>query len=411
MHKPLQKPALSFVLFVLAVSALPGLIEHAQLWIYNTDGVSSRSLKTPYWDFLNLWFGSHLAVTGQVDMLFDFEGYRAAIRALYGAGQADSEWSYPPSMLLIGAPLTLMPLPLAYAAWTAGGVGALYAALGTIGSLPRSVRLLVCLSPMAFHNSIFGQNGAYSAALLIAALVLAPRRPLLAGLLAGLLTLKPHLGLLIPVAWLAAGHWRAMVSAGLSSIALVVLTGLCFGFAVWPHFWIETRSLMVAIMEAPYPQAYHLQAMTVFIAVRALGGTVATAYGVQFVAALACAAVTFAIWRPAARIDVSDRICLTALMALIVTPYGYSYDGPAIGLAIAWLALSRPLSAWGMRALWPLWYFPYVMALFTGNGLSFFIAIPIGLAVALVLTRRVADEDHSQPANPALGAGLEASAA
>lgn len=397
----MRKPALSFVLLVLAVSALPGLVEHAQLWIYNTDGISSRSLKTPYWDFLNLWFGSHLAISGQVDMLFDFEGYRAAIRALYGAGQADSEWSYPPSMLLVGAPLALLPLPLAYAVWTAGGVVALYAALGTIATLPRWVRLVVSLSPMVFHNSLFGQNGAYSAALLIAALTLAPRRPLLAGLLAGVLTLKPHLGLLIPVAWLAAGHWRAILSAGLSSVALVVLTGFCFGFAVWPQFWFETRGLMVAILEAPYPQPYHLQAMTVFVAVRALGGTVAAAYGVQIAAAFACAAVIFAIWRPSARIDATDRICLTTLMALIVTPYGYSYDGPAIGLAIAWLALSRPLSFWGMRALWPVWYFPYVMALFTGHGLGFFIAIPIGLAVLLWAMKPepdTAQDSLSQPA-------------
>ena len=40
---------------------------------------------------------------------------------------------------------------------------------------------------------------------------------------------------------------------------------LVFGFDSWMLFYEKTRPLMASIMEAPYPQLYHANALTVFI--------------------------------------------------------------------------------------------------------------------------------------------------
>lgn len=371
-------------LLLLLVSLVFGVKSYISLWTFTDAGLSLGSLKTPYWDFLNLWFGSHLAGSGQVELLFDPEAYRAAMRALFGATLPDHEWSYPPSMLLVGVPLSLMPLGLAYWLWTLGGGVALYAALSCLGPIPRPLRLLVVISPVVLQNAFFGQNGAYTTALMIAALALAPKRPLLAGLFAGILTLKPHLGILIPIAWLAAGYWRAIISAGTVAILLFAATGMIFGFAVWADFRAVTTPLMVSILEAPFPQPYHTQAMTVFIALRALGGSLALAYGAQIVAALIAVAVTWKIWRTDAQaLQTVDRIILTALLALVATPYGYSYDGAAIALAAAWLAISRDLTTAPRLVLWIAWLFPVFILSMMFQIYGFFVLIPIALAAML----------------------------
>jgi len=398
----MAKPNRTALLLLLLVSLAFAAKSYLSLWTFDADGLSVGSLKTPYWDFLNLWFGSHLASTGQVDLLFDPEAYRAAMQALFGTALPDHEWSYPPSVLLVGTPLSLMPLPLAYWVWTLGGALSLYAALSCLGQIPRSVRLLVVVSPVALQNAFFGQNGAYTTALLIAALALAPKRPLLAGLFAGLLTLKPHLGLLIPIAWLAAGYWRAVFSAASVAITLFALTGLIFGFSVWADFPAVTTPLMVSILEAPYPQPYHTQAMTIFIALRALGGSLMLAYGGQIVAALIAMAITRQIWhtKPSA-MSSTDRIILTALLALVATPYGYSYDALAVALAAAWLAISRDLGLAPRLVLWAAWLFPLFMLPLTSRGYGFFVAIPVALTALLGLLPQVRDTSSpSQASSP-----------
>src|SRR5258707_15512486 len=60
-------------------------------------------------------------------------------------------------------------------------------------------------------------------------LYLIPIRPVLAGICLGLLAYKPQFGLLFPIALIAAGHWRVFASAGMTAIAMYVLSWLAFG--------------------------------------------------------------------------------------------------------------------------------------------------------------------------------------
>ena len=63
--------------------------------------------------------------------------------------------------------------------------------------------MLALAFPATFINLFHGQNGFLNAALLGAALLALDRRPVVAGILFGLLSYKPHLGLLVPLALLA----------------------------------------------------------------------------------------------------------------------------------------------------------------------------------------------------------------
>ncbi len=373
-----------FPAFVVVAGIVVGLIYHASLWTLDSQGLSAQFERLPYWDFSNLWSGSRMAIEGHIAVLFDVDAYRSTLRAWFTPVLPDQEWSYPPSILLVGVPLALLPISLAYLVWTAGTVGVLHLAIRPL-RLPLAVHVAVLASPAVFMNALFGQNGALTAALLVSGLLAAPRRPVLAGILFGLLTIKPHLGILVPFCLIASRNWKAFASAALATVVLALVTGLAFGVDVWSRFLTETGPLMTAIMEAPYPQTYHANALTVFILARSLGLDLASSYAVQAVATLAAIATAVWLWLPSNPIDHRRRVVATAALAILATPYGYTYDTIPMCLAVAWL-----FAAAGRPALAPLaiaWLFPYAVHMLNYHGVGLAVLVPATVAAAVVLTR------------------------
>ncbi len=68
--------------------------------------------------------------------------------------------------------------------------------------------------PAVFINIGHGHNGFLTAALFGGGLLLLDRRPMVSGILLGLLCYKPQFGILIPLALAAGGYWRAFIAAG-----------------------------------------------------------------------------------------------------------------------------------------------------------------------------------------------------
>lgn len=366
--------ALAIVLFGIVL----GQTYFHTLWTLDHDGISRLNQKLPYWDFSNLWAGGRMALLGHVDWLFDVETYRAQLRLLFTPVLQDQEWSYPPSLLLIGVPLSTLPVFAAYLVWTLGTIAAFFFAIRPL-RLPWQVELAIVVSPAVMINALIGQNGALTAALLIAGLWNAPKRPLLAGVFFGLLTMKPHLGLLIPAALLASGNWRAILSSAISTVLLVLATGMIFGMDVWEGFRSVTTPLMAAIMEAPYPQPYHANAMTIFVMARFLSLPLPVAYGIQAVFTLAALIATWWLWRAKTVIDPVRRLSVTVLLVLIATPYGYSYDAVPMALAAAWGFLQErriPLFVHGL-----VWIFPLFVHVLNLQGLGIAILVPLSYAV------------------------------
>lgn len=373
---------LGFALVVAVVGLMIGIRYYGSLWALDANGLSRASSKLPYWDFTNLWAGARMAAAGHVDRLFDAEAYRAALRQMFTPLLPDQEWSYPPSILLVGLPLSVLPIFWAYLLWTMGTILALHLALRPL-HFPPLTQIFVVFSPAVMLSALFGQNGAFTAALMFAALALAAERPVLAGLFAGLLSVKPHLGILIPFAYLASGNWRAFVSAAATAGIMVAVTALMFGPGVWPDFIHKTGPLMASILEAPYPQTYHVNAMTFFILGRWLGLPVAGAYACQAVFALLATGVTIWLWRRESRASRETRIVLTALMSICATPYGYTYDAVPYSIAVAWFFLTgrSPVSL----IFAALWLFPYFADLPNAHGYGVSVLAPAGLTVYGVL--------------------------
>jgi hypothetical protein len=84
----------------------------------------------------------------------------------------------------------------------------------------RRLLTAILLSPAAVFCLISGQSSFVTAAMLLTIFACLDRKPVLAGVLLGLLTLKPHLGLLFPVMLAVSGRWRVFLVA--SATALLV---------------------------------------------------------------------------------------------------------------------------------------------------------------------------------------------
>lgn len=155
-------------------------------------------------DLVAFWSAARVVVEGRAAEAYD----AAALEALQHAAGFTGAHPFlnPPPFLAAVAPLGLFSYPAALAVWVGAGYGAY--ALSTRW-LPRGAFWPALAFPGGVLSAMAAQNGLLTTALLCGALGALPRRKLLAGVLIGLLIIKPQLALLAPVALAAGREWRA----------------------------------------------------------------------------------------------------------------------------------------------------------------------------------------------------------
>lgn len=277
----------------------------------------------PVIDFAVFHAAARLAAEGEWRTLFDRDALHAALH-LRDGDPTRFPWLYMPGFLLILMPLGLLGFPAAWLAFNFGAMALWAWSASAAGLRWLSSRWTVILAPAALSATALGQNAMLSAAAYVAALhAVRQGRDGLAATLLALLTLKPQLGLLIPVALAAAGRWRLIgLTAGLA-IAFHVVTTLPFGFDYWQMF-LDTLAARGETESATAERASSAVSATVYTGLRLLGaGHGAAAIG-QAVAALAAAALVFAAWRGSAPYPLKAGILLAA--TLLAAPYAYFYE-------------------------------------------------------------------------------------
>ena len=121
-------------------------------------------------------------------------------------------WHYPPPFLFVASLLAQFPYAAAFIGWVFVSLIPYLAVMRAI--VGRAVRLVLALGVSGgANNTLVGQNGFLTAALIGGTLYLMPVRPILAGICLGLLSYKPQYGLLFPLVLIAAAQWRMFFSA------------------------------------------------------------------------------------------------------------------------------------------------------------------------------------------------------
>lgn len=286
-------------------------------------------------DFINNWVGPQLAASGRLAALFDIDAYHAAIGTAFGAPLPFHNWGYPPFTLLLLWPLSQLPYFAALALWTVG-LFAVFAGVTLSRVAPgRRVMALVllALAPACLINVIGGQNGFLTATLFLGGLIALDRRPVLAGILFGLLTYKPHLGLMLPFVLLALGAWRTIAAAAATALVLVGASLLAFGVEPWRHYLVETSAFQYALIQH-FTGFYTTMMVSVFAGARSFGLPVAAAWLLQ--ALVAVPVLVASVWAVRRTRDPMQRAGLLAAAVPLLTPYAFNYDLTALAAVLVW---------------------------------------------------------------------------
>lgn len=284
-------------------------------------------------DFVAFYTAAHSLIEGDAAAIYNLDTFENKLHR-YGPpkDRFGLSWQYPPTYFFLIAPLAFLGFIPGYVAWTGGTAAAYFATMRAAGF--RGVFLLVILAaPSTFHAVITGQNGFLSAALIALAALYPDRRPIVAGLAAALLTVKPQLGLLLPIAYLAGGCWRAFFVAAIGAVALAMASVIAFGPDIWLSFADGARSTSELLARGVMPL---FKMTTPFAAARLAGLPVSPSMAVYSAFAALTAAGVAIVWRRVK--DAELRAAALAAGVFLAAPYGFYYEMIILALPVALLA-------------------------------------------------------------------------
>ncbi|MCB9944365.1 MAG: DUF2029 domain-containing protein [Geminicoccaceae bacterium] len=300
---------------------------------------------------------------------------------------------YPPTMLPVIRPLAMFDYPSAEFLWLAVSLGILGWA---VEGHRKPVRLLViAAAPASLVNIAFGQTGFWTAALLAGGLLRLDRAPVCAGILIGLATIKPQLGLMIPLVLILARAWTVLVAATLTTGMMVALSALFHGFDLWLS-WLAAVKMFSGQMTVNLD---HLLPWLGSLAATLMswGLSPPVAQLGQLALILALAAMLAGIAR---RTDRPALIAAGLAATFAATPFCYAYDSvllvPAVMLAAERMLLRSPSGPHLRLTLVAVWFAPFLSIGLMPHGLP---VLPLA-ATALVGCLRAEERSRAggQPA-------------
>lgn len=301
-------------------------------------------------DFAVFWTAASETLNGNITELYNAEAFGNAVAAQkFDDDLAGLTWQYPPHASLLFSVLGTLPFHIAYAVWCVAGLALYAAALASIGFRHRLLVAALASVPVMVAITT-GQNGLFTAGLLMLAVFHARSRPLVAGLAAALLTIKPQLGFLLPVLFIAGGHWRAFGYATLISIALAAISIGAYGLETWFVFFDSVRSVSGTVASGLMPL---FKMVNVYAASRLAGLPDVAAIAMAGLTILA--AIIATAWIARRSDDPKWHYAVIACATLIAAPYSYYYEltiaVPAIFIILqhghnaGWLRFEREIIA------------------------------------------------------------------
>lgn len=292
-------------------------------------------------DFQTFWAASRLSLEGMPLKAYSWDAIVQTTQQIGPDVVKSGPWRYPPNFLLLILPLALVPCFISYPIFII--VTTVVFIILLRKALPVSGTMVWILGFTGFWlNAIQGQNGSLTASFALGALfLLQKKRPVLAGVCIGMLSIKPHLAILFPLALACAGMWTAFFAAALTAALFTGLSVIVFGVAIVPAFlhgmgeannWLANGML-------PWQQMTSL-----FASLREMHVAVTTSYAAQGGLAIVAACAVAWVWRNSSEWEIRS----TALVAgtFMMSPYIYNYDAVWLGIPLALMTAKALRDGW-----------------------------------------------------------------
>jgi hypothetical protein len=309
-------------------------------WVLNINSVPPLGV-----DFRVYWSASFVSLHDSAIEAFDPRQLHAIETKLLADTPSDvgyAPWVYPPTFQLLICPLALLPYLPSYALFACVGIACCLVACAPAvkaGALPW---IFVIAFPGIWVATVCGQNSLLTLALAAGALGLLERRPLLSGVCAGMLVIKPQLAVLFPLMFLCGRHFRALAAMAATGGLFCAASGLLMGLPLWLKFF-EVLSLFNTVVVQNGEGDIWKAMPTVFALARRLGASLPAAYVLHAAVAVSAILATAILWARRARLEV--RSAAAVVTTLLAQPYLVYYDLAWLILPIIYLCVDR--ARWG----------------------------------------------------------------
>jgi hypothetical protein len=333
------------ILFLLCLAGSAGVfslifddISHSRGYAVPVDGVVLGR------DFVNVWIGGKHVWRGALDSIYDLPNYLAFMRD-YFPYQSQHNYSYPPPTLFIGAIFSILPYPIALATWTLVTAGLfLFAARRYVSGFPL---ILAVLTPGALANIWDGQYGFAIGACWLFLFANFDKFERKSGSAAAVLTIKPHLGVLIPLILLARGRFSTIWVAAVGTFALFLISAMVFGPQLWMDYFNKVPGAQLAVLNSTKNEFYFNMMPTTMVTFRNYPHAIALMFQ-----ALTAAIAVFMVWK-ARHADAKSLAFVASTATFLFLPYAFNYDMPVLclGLIVLMSERWRTLPSWELIIL------------------------------------------------------------
>jgi hypothetical protein len=313
-------------------------------------------------DWMVFYGAIRSVLDGNAALIFDGDRFtdflNTAFAPLLSSPLDFRPWAYPPSFLVMLLPFAGLGFLGSYVAFQLATGALLARALLASTSAPSPVLLVAVLAcPASAINAINGQAVFLVAALIVGGFGLLERRPWLGGLVLGLLTFKPQFCVLVPIALIAAGQWRAFLASGLSALAMMIASGLVFGW----DLWIRWFPLIIENLVSPNEKWIEFGRMwghSVYTCAVLLGAPERLASWIQLLATLGAAISVVIAFR--SRLGTREKTAVFLAATVLAAPHSGPYDVTLLVIAAAFWLMSRaaPLPLWCWTLAFMIWLLP-----------------------------------------------------
>jgi len=305
-------------------------------------------------DFFNFWAYGQSAFSSDPGAFYNWPAYSQYQTAL-GVDHIGHNWSYPPNILLLTAPFGLLSYGTSLVVWTVSTIMLFLAVLHKKLSIP-SLIALVLFSPAALNTLISGQSSLLTTTIILGAWCLLDCRPILAGVLIGLLSFKPQVALMFPVILIAMRRWPTFAAAAATTLAIGAATTILFGPNVWlqyVQFGLPYQNAVLTdpdMLSAPYMP-------TLLMSFREFGWSYSHAMAAQALFSLGAIAIVFWAFRFYAEANKNLLFLLFAACTVCASPYLLIYDLMPLTLAVV-MSLARRDSRLPQLLLFGVFFLP-----------------------------------------------------
>ncbi|MBB5684126.1 glycosyltransferase family 87 protein [Sphingobium boeckii] len=278
-------------------------------------------------DFINIWHGGQEALHHGAAGVYDRDIYRKTLFEKAGFAGLYA-YSYPPHMLLLSLPFGMTGYLVALAAWLILTFGLFCHAarpwLRDLG-LPGWAGLIL---PATIVNIWAGHFGFLIGALALYGWRRAENNPMRSGLAFAVMTVKPHMGILVPLVLAMKRQWKTAYWAAAGTGALVALSILVFGSWSWTTWLSSTLSFQAGLIEIVPTQPYSYMMPTSGRMLYALTRDPGLVMIGQIV--IGFYAVATLIWAHKRSVPIRDLGLLSIVAIPLILPYSFNYDMVAL---------------------------------------------------------------------------------